>query len=80
MSAVYRIDVENMPGEAFGLEWVARVYRLSDGEHMATKSAEDAEHAVGRAVEWIREQIRQAEPFSIEVDEDGNIVSGSVRV
>lgn len=80
MSGVYRLDVTHKPQNAPTFpEWEADAFRISDGKYMGTGSGDTPEEAINKARAGIVERSRASEPFSVELDEEGRIVSQSVR-
>jgi len=79
MSGVYRLDVTHKPQNAPTFpEWEADAFRISDGVYMGSGVGHTPGEAIGRARKGIMQRAQASEPFSVELDEEGRIVSQSV--
>jgi glutamine synthetase adenylyltransferase len=59
--ATYRIDVEHRPdpGSSAGIDWIARITRLSDDKQVTSVWGNTAEHAIAKARGWLFAQSEQ---------------------
>lgn len=79
MSGVYRVDLAHDPAmESLGV-WEATAYRISDGGYVGVERADTPEEAIDKVRELVAKRAGAHEPFSVELDEEGRIVSQSVR-
>jgi hypothetical protein len=76
--ATYRIDVEHhpQPESAFQseLQWLARVTRLSDEQHMVHSWAKTPEEAVEKARAWLYAQNVKQDGRTLYVNDEGEPV------
>ena len=76
----YRIDVAHDPSLPY--PFCFEIFRVSDDERVGYGAASTDEQAVASAREQVAGLTARREPFSVLVDDDGNIMpdSHSVRV
>ena len=72
----YRVELQHDPSEISGLEWSARIYRISDGEQaFVTQWAGSREDAFDRAQGIVRRVAAGGEsPSTVLLTEDGDIL------
>ena len=80
MSGVYRLDVTHKPQNAPTFPvWEADAFRISDGAYMGTGNGDTPGEAINKARRALMQRAQASEPFSVELDEQGRIVSRDHR-
>jgi hypothetical protein len=72
--ATYRIDVEHRPdpNSDAGIDWTARIIRLSDADQINAVWGTSAADAVTKARRWVLEQNAKQSSFTLYVNDAGD--------